>query len=123
MLRMFVLLIFMLFVSPVYAGVYEDAIKNHDKVAIYFYTPSCPACKSFNPYWQKIGKLHSSRYKMLKLNAGMPYGSRLSNQFDLKYVPSVVLVDSYKMKKMVFDYFCITDMACLDEGFKNFQKL
>ena len=44
------------FTLPLFAGEYEDALKNNDKIFLYFYSDECGYCQKFSPLFEKLSK-------------------------------------------------------------------
>ena len=122
MIKKILLLLFCLLVLPANAGIYENALKHNDTVAVYFYAPMCPTCIDFNYYWQEITKKHKSNYKTIKINVRSSYGKNLFYLLEQRHVPSVVLVDKKNFKIQNIESACLFNYKCLDSAFEEFIK-
>lgn len=107
-------------ILPASAGVYEDAFKHNDRVAVYFYAPTCPTCKDFDYYWKEISKRYKADYKLIKVNAHTPYGNKLWKQFGLYYVPNIILADKKNYRIENVEWACMSNYRCLEYSFAKF---
>ena len=115
------LIIFSLFAANiVYAGSYEDALKNNDKVFLYFYTPGCMTCKTFDTTFDSL-KSQKKGYGYVKVNVETPYGTHLFLKFKGRYVPFIILSDSKTKKSVTVNHTCIMNDVCLMRAMKSFN--
>lgn len=115
-MRKALIILFLFIALPVFAGLYETAIANNQKVFLYIYTPSCSYCVKFNPIYNKISEKYGNRCKFLKINATTDYGRELARKFRVTSVPYVVMIDSRKKIMNIIEPSCLIDYACTDSA-------
>ena len=116
-----ILIVFLLFTANiVYAGSYEDALKNNDKVLLYFYTPYCSTCKAFDTTFDSL-KSKKMGYGYVKINVDTPYGTHLFLKFKGRYVPFIILSDSKTKKSVTVNHTCVMSDVCLMRAMKSFN--
>lgn len=108
--------------SPVFAGVYEDALKSNDKVFLYMYTPHCGYCTRFNPVYNKLATNYRQKFEFLKINADTQYGSSIMQNMNAEYVPYVVMVDGKKRVRQQILPKCLLDYTCASYAIDKFIK-
>ena len=107
---------------PLFAGEYEDAIKNNDKIFLYFYSEECGYCQKFTPLFEKFSSLYNDKCTFLKIDANSRYGRDLALKFHVRFLPHVVLVDTKKEKGLVIIPNCLLQYACTNGVIKEFVK-
>ena len=122
MLKRLILILILFLLSPVYAGVLENAVKDNDYVFLYLYTNNCGYCKKFNPYYEQAVKKHSKNCKFLKVDADSGYGYNLMKKFRSFYVPFVVLIDTKASKSAHIPGECLLSSVCLDKVVTGFTS-
>ncbi len=118
-MKKLITIIMVLMVLPVYAGVYEDALKSNKSVLLYIYTSDCSACKKFTPVYNQLAKSHPD-VKFVKADADTLYGLNLLKKFKGRYIPYVVMTDSKTKKSSVISPYCTVDKLCLERALKAF---
>jgi len=98
MFKKVICFLFLFFILPVFAGEYENALKNNDNVFLYLTMPSCTYCKKFDEIYDKLVNEYGEKCKFLKIDTTTAYGRNLASRFGIKFVPYVVLVESKKDK-------------------------
>lgn len=112
----------LLFITPVFAGPYEDAIRSGQPVVLYMYTKTCNYCKNFNPIFDKMAQNYKTSYRFVKVDAESPYGGLLVRDLVVGYVPFVSLTDTKKQLLYTISPTCLKDSACFEGELKNFIK-
>lgn len=109
-----------LIVLPAFAGVFENAIANNEKVFLYMYTPTCGYCVKFNPIYNKLASKYSNKCKFLKLDLNTAYGMQLAQKFNVTSIPYVVTIDNNKKSTSRINPKCLMDYACTDSVVNKF---
>lgn len=122
MLKKVLITVFCLVTIPVIAGLVESAKASKPYVFLYLYTPQCGTCKIFNPNYNKISQKYKNKYEYLKINAATQYGYSLVTQYNAKYVPFVIVLNSKTGKGYQIPTPCLLDYACLDKAVSGFNK-
>ncbi|MBQ7765101.1 thioredoxin family protein [bacterium] len=122
MQKKFILLWALLLLLPVYAGVFDIALKNNDKVFLYLYTDSCGYCVKFNPKYEMLVKEFSNKCKFLKINANTKEGAELMYKFNSPYVPFVVVIDNNKNSIDKISSRCLLDYSCVKNIMSEFTS-
>lgn len=86
----------------------DSGLNNYDKSLpslILFYRPGCPACDKTKPEWnQFVGEINKSVKKDGKIFNIMEYNlldrsnETLATLFNVEYIPTIVMMESVKMK-------------------------
>lgn len=74
---------------------------NSTKSLEYFYMPSCPHCKDFNPVWEELKNKVSKQgidIKMEKYDI-VGSGEERAKKFDVSSAPTILLTDGDKLLK------------------------
>ena len=122
MIRQVLIFLILFFSLPVFSGEYEDALKNYDKIFLYFYTKECSYCNKFQPVFEKISESYKDKCKFLKIDANSYYGMKLAQKFHLKFVPYVVLVESKNDRGLVIIPECLLQYVCTSNVVNDFVK-
>lgn len=112
----------LLFAVPVFAGDFEDAMKNSNRVCLYVYTPSCGYCKKFEPNYKKLVATYGQKCKFVKVNGETEYGARIGYKYGVKYVPYVALIYPKTQKGTKVSPDCLLDYACISNKINAFIK-
>lgn len=104
-------------ITPVFAGVYENALKEKKSAFLYLYTKDCGYCKKFNPVYEKLLKAHSKDCPFFKIDAMTPYGMKLMKDFRTNYVPFVVV--SKNDVFIIINMRCLENYSCTEKVFNN----
>jgi thioredoxin 1 len=75
-------------------GKIGEAIKRGERVMLYFYSPTCSACKVQTPI---IDNLANGRTKIFKIDVSRDVNTAL--KFGVMGTPSIVVVEDGKIKK------------------------
>jgi thiol-disulfide isomerase/thioredoxin len=121
-LKILLSLIAILLIKPSFAGEYEDAISNYEKVLLYLYTPQCSYCSKFEPNYNKLLDVYRNDCKFLKINGETNYGNKLARMFGIKFVPYVLLVEKNKSHGLVISPSCLLEYSCVNNVLSNFVK-
>ena len=121
MLRKFLCILFLFLTLPVFSGELEDAFKTHEKVFVYMYTAECNYCVKFNPIYEKISNLFSSKKcKFLKIDAMTTYGTSVMQSLGVTYVPFVGLLNRENKQINTIVPTCLLDYACAKNATDKF---
>lgn len=93
----FIALFCLLSISCAFAETYEDAVQKQKPFIMYFFATTCPACTQFSPSFQKIASTYSNHITFLNVDANL--NSRLLNQYQIRSVPTVLLVNPKNNKR------------------------
>ena len=115
-----VTLLMLFCITPVYAGVYEDAMKGDKDVLLYLYTPYCKACNVMQPYFDDVIKSHKE-LNGVKVNADTFYGMSLMRKFKGRYVPYIVFSSPRTGKSVSINYSCVMDDVCMERALKGLK--
>ena len=115
-----VFVIFLLLLSPVYAGVFEDAMKGNDNILLYIYGENCSMCKTFAPVIDNFSQTHKN-LMYVKVSADTQYGMNLMRKFNGRYVPFVVIISPKSKKSAVITPYCSINEMCLERAVKSFK--
>lgn len=108
--------------SSANAGVYEDALKQNERVFLYIYTKKCGYCVKFNPVYEKLATKYGSKCKFVKVDGNTEYGLFLSRAFGIKFVPFVAIVNSRKGESAMIPPNCLLHFECSDDIMRSFVK-
>lgn len=122
MLKKILCILSLLIAIPAFAGVYEYAMANYQKVFLYLYTPSCGYCVKFNPIYNKVSIKYGSDCKFLKIDATSDYGRGLAQMFNVSSVPYVVLIDNNRKSVNRVNPACLLNYTCIDSAINRFVK-
>ena len=122
MIKKFLLISIITLTLSVNAGEYEDALKNNDKIFLYFYTKECGYCQKFTPLFEKFSNIYGEKCIFLKIDANSNYGRDLAFKFHVRFLPHVVLVDTKKEKGLVIIPNCLLQYACTNDVIKEFVE-
>ena len=115
MLKKLLLFLAIIICSSVFAGEYEDAIENHDKVFLYLYTPECGYCTKFSTFFEKLSELYGEKCKFLKIDASTKYGEELAKRFGIRFIPYVIIVEAKKDRGVVINPSCLVEYSCINK--------
>ena len=107
---------------PAFANPYEDAMNKGENVFLYMYTNNCKYCVQFDPVFEKLSNAHKNHCKFIKMDADTKYGHLIMFQYQARYVPFVVLVNSNKQIMDPISPECLMEYACVDKEIKQFIK-
>ncbi len=122
MIRFILCLLSLFFVSPVFAGAYEDAMKNYNNVFLYIYTPQCGYCKKFEPNYNKLKSAYSGKCKFVKIDATTDYGKVISYNYQVKYVPYVALLKPKAKDGIQVPPKCLLNYSCISQQLNGYFK-
>ena len=119
----FILCLLALFVmSSASAGVYEEALKQNERVFIYIYTQNCGYCVKFKPIYEKLAVKYAPKCKFVKIDADTEYGKNLARAFGVRFVPYVVLANSKMGQTALMPPNCLLHFECADDIMRGFVK-
>ena len=104
------------------AGVYEDALKQNERVFLYIYTKNCGYCVKFNPVYEKLAKKYGGECKFIKVDANTLYGQSLSRAFGIRFVPYVAITKSRLGQSAIIPPNCLLHFDWSDEIMRSFVK-
>ena len=84
------------------------------------YTKTCGYCDKFQPIYTKISSKYPKACRFLKIDANTPYGSKLMNDLNARYVPFVVLIDVKKQTLQQLVPNCLIDYSCTKDAVQRF---
>ena len=120
MMKKFLLILSLLISLPVFAGEYEDALKEGGPAFLYLHTNYCKYCKQFNPIYEKLAQANKNSCRFISVDADTKYGQYLMYQLKGRYIPLVVMVDSRRQFMINIPPDCLLDYACVDKEVKEF---
>ena len=112
----------LLIMLPVHAGVFDSAVKENEKVFLYFYTDKCSYCEKFAPTYEKIVQKYAKKCSFAKVDYKSDEGRVLAKTFMLYYVPDVILLDYKKQTLNRLEPSCIMDYACVKNAVDELVK-
>ncbi len=74
-----------------------EAIKRGERVMLYFYSPTCSACKVQTPIIDNLINLANGRTKIFKIDVSRDVDTAL--KFGVMGTPSIVVVEDGKIKE------------------------
>ena len=122
MLKKLLLILIFSLILPVIAGEYEDALKNNEKIFLYFYTDECGYCQKFKPFFESFSKIYEEKCKFLAIDGNTNYGKNLAQNFRIRFLPYVILVDVKKENGLVINPDCLQKYSCTNDIIKEFIK-
>ena len=122
MIRFLLCLLTLFFVSPVLAGPYEDAMENYNNVFLYIYTPQCGYCKKFEPNYNRLKSVYGKNCKFVKIDATTDYGSVISYNYKVKYVPYVALLKPREKDGFQVPAKCLLEYSCISRQLSGYFK-
>lgn len=120
MFRKCILILLLLIVLPSFAGVFEDASKENEKILLYMYAKDCKYCVEFQPIYEKMLQKHGKDCKFLKIDANTAYGNELMQRLNAFYVPYVVLINNRNQTLQNITPTCILNYACVKDAVEKF---
>jgi thioredoxin 1 len=78
-------------------GKIGEAIKRGERVMLYFYSPTCSACKVQTPIIDNLISLANGRTKIFKIDVSRDVNTAL--KFGVMGTPSIVVVEDGKIKE------------------------
>jgi thioredoxin 1 len=78
-------------------GKIGEAIKRGERVMLYFYSPTCSACKVQTPIIDNLINLANGRAKIFKIDVSRDVDTAL--KFGVMGTPSIVVVEDGKIKE------------------------
>lgn len=120
MFKKFLLILFLLMALPVWAGEFEEASRQYNKIFLYLYTRDCGYCQRFNPVYDKLVQRYGGSCKFLKINAATEYGNFLMRRVRGSYVPYVVMVNNQKQTMQRITPTCLLNYACTKDAVDKF---
>jgi thioredoxin 1 len=78
-------------------GKIGEAIKRGERVMLYFYSPTCSACKVQTPIIDNLINLANGRTKIFKIDVSRDVNTAL--KFGVMGTPSIVVVEDGKIKE------------------------
>jgi len=81
---------------PPFKGEIGERIRKGDKLLIYFYTPSCGACKSMTPV---IDEMKKEKDNIYKINLSRDYD--IGKIFGVMGTPATILVNESKIDQYI----------------------
>jgi thioredoxin 1 len=78
-------------------GKIGEAIKRGERVMLYFYSPTCSACKVQTPIIDNLINLANGRTKIFKIDVSRDVDTAL--KFGVMGTPSIVVVEDGKIKE------------------------
>jgi thioredoxin 1 len=78
-------------------GKIGEAIKRGERVMLYFYSPTCSACKVQTPIIENLINLANGRTKIFKIDVSRDVNTAL--KFGVMGTPSIVVVEDGKIKE------------------------
>lgn len=122
MRKIVIFILSLLFMLPVFAGPYEEALNKGENVFLYMYTENCKYCKQFDPVFEKLNVQYKNRFKFVKIDADTKYGHFIMFQYQARYVPFVVMVNANKQILSPISPECLLESACVEKEMKQFIK-
>ena len=122
MRRLILCLMSLLIMTSANAGVYEDALKQNERVFLYIYTQNCGYCVRFKPVYEKLAVKYSPKCKFVKVDADTEYGKALAAAFGVRFVPYVVIANSKMGKTALLPPNCLLHFECADDVMRGFVK-
>jgi thioredoxin 1 len=81
---------------PPFSGEIGERIQKGDKLLLYFYTPSCGACKSMTPV---IDEMKKEKNNIYKINLARDFD--IGKIFGVMGTPATILVSGSKIEKFI----------------------
>jgi len=81
---------------PSFAGEIGERIQKGDKLLLYFYTPSCGACKAMTPVVEEMMKKKNNVYK---INLSKDYD--IGKIFGVMGTPATIVVNDSKIDQYI----------------------
>lgn len=122
MRRLILCLMSLLIMTSANAGVYEDALKQNERVFLYIYTQNCGYCVRFKPIYEKLATKYSQKCRFVKVDADTEYGKSLARVFGVRFVPYVVLANSKMGQTALLPPNCLLHFECADDVMRGFVK-
>lgn len=111
-----------MFILPAFAGEFDNALKDNNKVFAYVYKPYCGYCLKFDPIFKKLERNYNGKCKFLKMDINSDDGYKIARQYNVRYVPYVVAIDTQSGHATQITAACLIDYACVDAVVSNFVK-
>lgn len=108
------------FSASAFCGEYEKAIKENNKLLVYFYAPKCTYCVKFAQIYELLEKNYNNKCKFLKIDITTDYGKSLIQEFNVYYVPYVFLLNNEKRLLQKFDSKCLLNYSCMKDAIEKF---
>lgn len=83
-------------------GEIGEAIKSNQKIMIYFYTPTCSACKIQTSAIDSLERTLSEKIRVFKVDASKNLD--IASKVGVMAVPSVVIIENGKVKEFFVGY-------------------
>ncbi len=122
MIKILLCFISLFLTIPVFAGQFEDAMRNNDNIFLYIYTPQCGYCKKFEPNYKKLVSAFGNKCKFVKLDGNTEYGETIAYKYKAVYVPFVLLINNKTKQTTMVPPHCLTDYSCVSQRVKSFVK-
>jgi thioredoxin 1 len=81
---------------PVFSGEIGERIQKGEKLLLYFYSPSCGACKSMTPV---IDEMKSEKNNIYKINLTREYN--IGQKFGVLGTPATIIVNDSKIDQYI----------------------
>ena len=81
-----------------FSGEIGRRIQSGEKLLLYFYTPSCGACKAMTPV---IDEMKKNKNNVYKINLAKEKERQIGQVFGVMGTPATVLVDNSKIEQFI----------------------
>jgi thioredoxin 1 len=81
---------------PPFSGEIGERIQKGDKLLLYFYTPSCGACKAMTPV---VDEMMNEKNNVYKINLAKDYN--IGKIFGVMGTPATIIVDESKIDQYI----------------------
>lgn len=102
---------------------YENALKQNKPIILLFSKKTCSACRSFEPLFEIISSKYSYKYTFVKENIDSISINppEYLKEFNISYVPMLILVDPIKKEKYNIEYECMQSQKCLEDTLEQYK--
>jgi thioredoxin 1 len=81
---------------PELSGNFQQAVKNHEKVLFYFYSPNCGACRPMTPVIEEFKKKEKNYFSI-----DVSKDFETARKFGIMATPSTVVVEKGTIKEFL----------------------
>jgi len=81
---------------PPFSGEISESIQKGDKLLLYFYSPSCGACKAMTPV---VDEMMSKKNNVYKINMSKDYS--IGKIFGIMGTPATIVVNESKIDQFI----------------------
>lgn len=103
-----------------YTMSYSKAIKGDKPIVILFRSRTCLACINFAPLFKIISKKYSYKYNFVEEYIGFSIPMEKAQKFNIKWVPTLDIIDIKRKESYTVDMDCLFDQKCLEKTLEEY---